>query len=231
MSAAGRLGAAFRSNPFVRAQATPAPQVDVALVLAIDASGSVSQERMMLQIDGYLSAFRHPSLIRAVRDGVNGRIAATFVEWSDARRQDQAVGWTVIDGEATALAFTQAITQAPRANPGWTSISGAIDFSAKLFARGSFAASRRVIDISGDGTNNDGRPVEQARDDAVAAGITVNGLPILEVEPNLDDYYRANVIGGADSFIVIAQDIKAFGDAILRKLLVEIAGSDVYEAG
>lgn len=199
--------------------------VDVALVLAIDGSGSISKERLMLQIGGYMDALRHPAFIDAVRSGNHGRIALTFVEWTDARRQDQVVGWRLIETSADANTFAQSIQDAMLPLPGWTSISAAIDFSAKLFAHPGFVASRQVIDISGDGANNDGRPVTDARDAAVASGITINGLPIIEVEPNLEAYYRDNVIGGPDAFIVVARNSASFGEAVLRKLLVEVAST------
>ena len=198
--------------------------VDVALGLAIDVSGSVSQDRMMLQRQGYSDALCHPGFLEAVRSGLAGRVALTFVQWSEARRQDQSVGWQVIDDAVSARRFAEAITAADRPIPGWTSISAAIDYSRRLIAASGFTAQRRVIDISGDGSNNDGRDVGAARDDAVAAGITVNGLPIVEVEPGLEDYYRRNVIGGVGAFVVVAHDIDAFADAVLRKLLVEVAG-------
>jgi hypothetical protein len=222
-----------RREPGIDAAAVPSrrrvaladwAEVDVALVLAVDASGSISEDRLSLQIQGYLDALRHPSFIEAVRGGYRGRIALTFVEWTDARRQEQVVGWRVIEGAADANAFAQAVSAALRPLPGWTSVSGAIDFSAKLLFASRYTATRRVIDVSGDGANNDGRSVTEARDAAVRAGITINGLPILEVEPELEAYYRANVIGGPDSFVVVARDTGSFGEAILRKLLVEVAG-------
>ena len=197
--------------------------VDVALVLAIDVSGSVSDARMMLQRQGYSDALCHPSFVEAVRSGPTGRVALTFVQWSEARRQEQSVAWRVIKDAATAQQFAQAIADADRPMPGWTSISAAIDYSVGLFANSGLEAERKVIDISGDGRNNDGREVTAARDDAVAANITVNGLPIVEVEPGLDDYYRRNVIGGPGAFVVVARDIGAFAEAVLRKLLVEVA--------
>ena len=203
---------------------TPRATVDVALVLAVDSSGSVSEERLMMQIQGYLDALRHPLFIDAVRGGPHGRIALTFVTWTDARRQNQAVHWSVIDDAASAEAFAKAIENSEHPLPGWTSISGAIDFSVGLLLGSGYVATRRVIDISGDGTNNDGRPVTEARDAAVAAGVTINGLPIVEVEPGLEAYYRDNVIGGPDCFIVVVRSIGSFGEAVLRKLLVEVAG-------
>ena len=203
---------------------TPRAEVDVALVLAVDSSGSISEQRLSMQIQGYLDAIRHPSFIEAVRGGRRGRIGLTFVTWTDARRQDQTVPWQVIGDQAGAHAFAKAVQDALRPLPGWTSISGAIDFCTGLLLSCGYVATRRVIDISGDGANNDGRPVTEARDAAVAAGVTINGLPIIEVEPNLEQYYRENVIGGADLFVVVARESAAFGAAILRKLLVEVAG-------
>jgi hypothetical protein len=202
----------------------PRATVDVALVLAVDSSGSISEQRLTMQLQGYLDALRHPWFIDAVKGGRHGRIGLTFVEWTDARRQDQIVGWRVIEDEASANDFAEAIHKALRPLPGWTSISSAIDFSVGLLMTCGFMAARRVIDISGDGANNDGRPVTEARDAAVAAGVTINGLPIVEVEPELEAYYRDNVIGGPDSFVVVARDTGSFGEAVLRKLLVEIAG-------
>jgi hypothetical protein len=202
----------------------PRAAADVALVLAVDSSGSISEERLRMQIQGYLDAISHPSFIEAVRGGRHGRIALTFVTWTDARRQDQTVPWQMIEDEAGTRRFCQGVQGALRPIPGWTSISGAIDFCARLLLTSGYGAARRVIDVSGDGANNDGRPVTQARDAAVAAGITINGLPITEVEPGLEKYYRENVIGGPDSFIVVARNSSSFGSAILRKLLVEIAG-------
>ncbi len=208
----------------------PRAEVDVALVLAVDSSGSVSEQRLMLQIQGYLDAIRHPSFTEAVRGGLRGRIGLTFVTWTDARRQDQTVPWTVIESKDSAYRFAEAVQSALRPLPGWTSISGAIDFCTGLLLSCGYVATRRVIDISGDGANNDGRPVTEARDAAVAAGVTINGLPIVEVEANLEEYYRDNVIGGPDSFIVVARDTGAFGAAVLRKLLVEVAGTQPPEA-
>jgi len=178
----------------------------------------------MLQIHGYSDAFRQAELVRTIRAGRRGRIAATFVEWSDAGRQTQSVGWTLIEDAETAQGFADAILTAYGPTPGWTSISGGIDFSIGLLARLRPNADRRVIDVSGDGANNDGRPVEAARDAAVAAGITINGLPILEVEPDLDRYYRDHVIGGPQAFLVVARNESSIAAAVMDKLLVEVAG-------
>jgi hypothetical protein len=211
--------------------AGPGPAVvDVAVVLAVDVSGSVSDERIRLQRRGYSEALRHREFIAAVRAGPAGRVALTFVQWSEARRQEQTVDWRLIEDAASAAGFAQAILDAPLPMPGWTSISAAIDFSAQLFHGTGLAAQRRVIDVSGDGSNNDGRPVTAARDDAVAAGITVNGLPIVEVEPHLDEYFRRNVIGGPGAFVEVARDTDAFAEAVRRKLLLEVAGVEGWRA-
>ncbi len=202
----------------------PRAAVDVALVLAVDSSGSISEQRLTMQIQGYIDALRHPSFVEAVGGGRRGQIGLTYVTWTDARRQEQVVPWRVIKDQSSANAFAQAIHDALRPLPGWTSISGAIDFCTGLLLSCGYIATRRVIDISGDGANNDGRPVTEARDAAVAAGVTINGLPIIEVEPNLEQYYRDNVIGGPDAFVVVASESAAFGAAVLRKLLVEVAG-------
>ena len=202
----------------------PRAAVDVALVLAVDSSGSISEQRLTMQIQGYIDALRHPSFVEAVGGGRRGQIGLTYVTWTDARRQEQVVPWRVVEDQPSANAFAQAIHDALRPLPGWTSISGAIDFCTGLLMSCGYIATRRVIDISGDGANNDGRPVTEARDAAVAAGVTINGLPIIEVEPNLEQYYRENVIGGPDAFVVVASESAAFGAAVLRKLLVEVAG-------
>jgi len=209
----------------------PRAEVDVALALAVDSSGSISQERLLMQMHGYTSALRNPSFIEAVRGGNHGRIALTYVTWTDARRQEQVVGWRVIEASPDAEAFAHSIETAILPGPGWTSISGAIDFCVGLLIGSGYVAMRRVIDISGDGANNDGRPVTEARDAAVAAGVTINGLPIVEVEPDLEKYYRESVIGGPDAFVVVAKNSASFGQAVLRKLLVEVAGLPGPERG
>lgn len=202
-------------------------EIDSAVVLAIDVSGSVSEERLRLQRQGYADALRNPGLLDAVRGGPLGKIALTFVEWSEARRQTQAVDWRIIQDKAGAEAFADAIMKAQLPQPGWTSISGAIDFSVRLLTSASFNTARRIIDISSDGANNDGRDPAAARDDAVAAGVTINGLPITEINPGLDSYYRQNVIGGSNAFLIPVRDFTSFTEALLRKLLVEIADSFV----
>jgi hypothetical protein len=201
--------------------------VDLQLVLAVDASGSVDQVRFDLQKQGYVAAFRHARVLQAIRSGPNQAIAVTMVQWTGPVLQVQVVGWTPVGDEKTATAFASAIERAPRQLfGGGTSISGAIDYAATLFPLSPFRASRRVIDVSGDGSNNRGRPVTLARDAAIAAGIGINGLPILALEPDLDRYYYDNVIGGPGAFVVAARNYETFADAILKKLIMEIAAND-----
>jgi hypothetical protein len=174
-----------------------------------------------------VAAFRHARVLQAIRSGPNQAIAATMVQWTGPTLQVQVLGWTRIGEEETAAAFAAAIEGAPRQLfGGGTSISGAIDYGSTLFPKSPFRASRRVIDISGDGSNNRGRPANLARDDAVAAGIGINGLPILALEPDLDRYYYDNVIGGPGAFVVAARNYETFADAILKKLITEIAASE-----
>lgn len=221
----------FALAPLERAQGeTP---VDLELVLAVDVSGSVDPDEARLQRDGYVQAFLNDKVQRAIRGGPFGRIAVTYVEWAGENHQNVMIDWTVLSDPASIEGFAGAMAEAPIASSQWTSISAAIDYSTTLFGTNAYEGTRRVIDVSGDGENNRGRPVEQARDAAVAMGITVNGLPILNDRPNpwggspsnnLDGYYRDHVIGGPGAFLVPAMDFAAFADAILSKLLLEVSG-------
>jgi len=202
-------------------------QVDLALVLAVDASGSVDMRRFELQKRGYAAAFRNPRVLNAIRSGLNQSIAATMFQWTGPRLQVHVVPWTLIKDEASANAFADAIEAAPRRLfGGGTSISGAIDYGRLLLLQNPFPPTRRVIDVSGDGSNNAGRPVTSARDDAARDGIGVNGLPILAIEPGLDGYYHDYVIGGPGAFMVPADSYDTFADAILKKLITEIADAE-----
>jgi hypothetical protein len=206
------------------APARAQPATDLLLVLAVDASGSVGQSRFELQKRGYVAAFHSPQVLNAIRSGMTRSIAATMIQWTGPALQVHAVPWTLLKDEATLNAFADAIDRAPRELfSGGTSISGAVDFSMRLFPTAPFKGLKRVIDVSGDGSNNRGRLVTDARDDAVRAGVIVNGLPILELEPYLDRYYFENVIGGPGSFMIPAETYQAFGRAVLRKLVLEIA--------
>jgi hypothetical protein len=211
----------------VSAEISPAQaqtEVDLQLVLAVDTSGSVNQTRFELQRRGYSAAFRHPRVLDAIRSGSTGSIAVTMVQWTGPMLQVHALPWTLLKDRTTAHAFADAIEETPRQLfAGGTSISGAIDYAIRLFPGSGFKGFKRVIDISGDGSNNRGRDVASARDEAVAAGVTINGLPILALEPYLDRYYYHHVIGGAGSFMIPAETYEAFADAVLRKLILEIA--------
>ena len=207
-------------------------QVDLALVLAVDASGSVDQHRFELQKQGYAAAFRDRRVLNAIRSGLTQSIAVTMFQWTGPRLQVQVVPWTLIKDEASANAFAAAIEAAPRQLfGGGTSISGAIDYGRILLAQTEFAPTRRVIDVSGDGSNNSGRPVTFARDDAARAGVGVNGLPILSIEPGLDRYYRDYVIGGPGAFMVPADSYDTFAEALIKKLITEIAASEARKSG
>ncbi len=201
-----------------------AAEVDVLLVLAMDVSGSLGEARIVLQRRGHAEAVASPSFVRAVRSGGAGAVGLTAIEWSDAGRQRQIVPWRRIDDGGTAEDFAAALLRASRPIPGFTSISGALDFAARLLAEAPFAAARRIIDLSGNGPNHDGRPAAAARDAAVAKGITINGLPILDVIADLDAYFATQVIGGPGAFLVPARGLEDFATSIRRKLLLEVAG-------
>jgi hypothetical protein len=199
-------------------------QVDLVLLLAVDASGSVSRERFELQKRGYAAAFRHPRVLRAIRAGAPDGIAISMMQWTGATLQVHIVPWRVVNDEASAFALAAEIEAGPRRLfGGGTSISGAIDVGSALIAASPHQATRRIIDVSGDGANNGGRPVTDARDQAVARGIRINGLPILAIEPGLDLYYREQVIGGPGAFMIPAASYEHFAEAILMKLVLEIA--------
>ena len=223
---------ALLGTPALPAAAEDIP-VDLELVLAVDISGSVDEVEALLQREGYMAALRHPQVIEAIEGGMFGRIAVVYVEWAGDYYQRTMLEWSLLEDAESASAFADALAETPLATAHWTSISGAIDYAVPLFDDNGFEGFRRVIDISGDGHNNRGRPVEYARDEAVAAGITINGLPIVNDRPNpwggrpamdLDHYYEQRVIGGPGAFIVVAEDYTAFASAILSKLLLEIAG-------
>jgi hypothetical protein len=208
--------------------------VDLELVLAVDISGSVDVVEAQLQREGYIAALRHPHVIEAIQSGMFRRIVVTYVEWAGDHYQRTMLDWTLLEDAAGAHGFADALAETPLMSAHWTSLSGAIDYAAGLFENNGFEGVRRVIDVSGDGYNNRGRRVELARDEAVAAGITINGLPIVNDRPNpwggsppkdLDLYFEELVIGGPGAFIVVAEDYTAFASAILSKLLLEIASA------
>jgi uncharacterized protein DUF1194 len=207
-----------------REDANAQTAVDLQLVLAVDVSGSVNPQRFELQKMGYVAAFQNRRVLNAILAGRNQSIAVTMMQWSGPFLQAQVVPWTLLKDESSVKGLAGAIESAPRMMyGGGTSISGAIDHSVTLFPQAPFKTERRVIDVSGDGSNNRGRSVTQARDEAVGAGIVINGLPILAFEPYLDQYFKDYVIGGPGSFMIAAKSFETFAEAILMKLIIEIA--------
>jgi hypothetical protein len=210
-------------TPPARADGQP---VDLQLILAVDASGSVDAERFELQKRGYADAFADPRVLRAIRSGPRQAVAVAMFQWTGATLQARVIDWRIVSDEASALALSQAIAAAPRRLfRGGTSISGAIDYAVRLFPESGVTGDRRVIDVSGDGANNSGRPAPLARDAAVAAGIVINGLPILALDPDLAAFYRDNVIGGPGAFVRAVDSFENFGEAIRDKLIAEIAAA------
>jgi Protein of unknown function (DUF1194) len=215
--------------------ARAAEKVDLLLVLASDVSRSVDAEKFELQRRGYGQAMADPRVVEAIRSGSAGRVAVCFLEWSGVMSQKLVIDWTVIGDTETARQFGDRILEAPRSFADRTSISGAIDFAMAHLDAAPFEAPRRTIDVSGDGTNNSGREVTTARDEALAKGVTINGLVILSEHPlawnpehtnppgGLANYYRQNVIGGPRAFVMAAQDFNSFGQALINKLIAEVA--------
>ncbi|MGE0260116.1 MAG: DUF1194 domain-containing protein [Alphaproteobacteria bacterium] len=204
------------------AAAVPARAAGLALVLAVDVSESVSSGRYMLQREGIARAFESPQLVEAIA-GVPGGIEALVLEWSDPEKIAITVGWTRISNHGSAAAFAAAVRAGKRSSSGLTAIGPALLAAAAAFDYMPEESAHKVIDISGDGMANFGLPPAEARDRLVARGITINGLAILAEEPWLDEYYRKNVIGGPASFVAVAKDFDSFAEAILRKLVQEVA--------
>jgi hypothetical protein len=210
-----------------RAQIKESGKVDLQLALMVDASGSVNQARFELQRRGYVGALRNPRVLQAILGGAQQSIAITMVQWTGAFLHVTVLPWTLLNNQDSVLSAAKRIEDTPRQLfGGGTSISGAIDHAMTLFPQSPFKSERRVIDISGDGANNSGRSVISARDEAVKAGVIINGLPILAFETDLDRYYHDFVIGGPGAFMVVAKDFESFADAILKKMIVEIADND-----
>ncbi|MCX8135267.1 MAG: DUF1194 domain-containing protein [Roseococcus sp.] len=220
-------GAGLTARP---ARAQPEP-VDVLLVLAVDVSRSIDEDEARLQREGYRAAVSDPRVVEVIRRGMIGAIGLAYVEWAGVEYQRVVIPWTRIASQRDADLWAETLAEAPRVSLSWTSISGAIDFSRQVLREAPFEGTRRVIDVSGDGVNNSGRPAEHARDEAVAEGIVINGLPIVNDRPTfgrmppipLDRYFEQNVIGGPGAFMIVAEDFEAFGAAVRRKLLREIA--------
>lgn len=208
--------------------------VDLEVILAADVSRSIDDAEFDLQRKGYAAALTDPRVLAAIRGRSGASIAVSFIEWSGEEDQQVVIDWSEVRDEEDAGSIATAILAAPRSFMGRTSISAAIDFAIAHFGKSKWQAGRRVIDISGDGTNNSGRPVTEARDQAIAGGVTINGLAIINDKPNLGYsahtqppgglplYYRQNVIGGPNSFLVVVQDFNSFADAMANKLAKEI---------
>ena len=221
----------------VSARAAPNGQsaVDLALVLVTDVSRSIDDSEFALEKKGYAAALRDGRVIDAIRGGMHGAIAVAYVEFASDSQVRTVIDWTTIRDPASAGAFTDRLLAEPRSFWGRTAISAGIDHAARMLAEAPVEATRRVIDVCGDGTNNAGRAVTEARDAALAAGITINGLAIINDHPaswtfahvqppgGLDNYYRRSVTGGPGSFVLTIHDFQTFGEAMTRKLVSEVA--------
>jgi Protein of unknown function (DUF1194) len=221
-----------RYRPEMRTADKAAAQVDVELVLAVDVSYSMDMDELAVQREGYAQAIVSKEFLQALKALPNGKISVTYFEWAASNDQKIIIPWRVIDGPETADAVSQEILRTPIRRASRTSISGAIYFAMPLFESNPYPGLRRVIDISGDGANNNGAPVTPARDEAISKGIVINGLPIMVKDPsystmdieNLDWYYEDCVVGGPGSFVVAIKDREKFKEAIRTKLLLEVAG-------
>jgi hypothetical protein len=232
-----RLALAAFAAVLAAAAPARAEDVDLLLILAADVSRSIDDVEFNLQRKGYAAALSDPKVLAAIAGGPNRAIAISFVEWSDTLDQKIVVDWTKIRDGEDAAAVGATILAAPRSFASRTSISGAIYFSLGQFSNSAPNADRRIIDISGDGTNNSGPTVTEARDQAVAKGITINGLAIINTQTRpgftmhtqppggLPNYYKENVIGGPGAFLLVVENFETFADAIIRKLVSEIAGA------
>src|SRR6516225_1499418 len=217
------------------AVSSAAEQVDLLLVLAADVSRSIDSEKFQLQRDGYAAAITDPRVLEAIKSGRTGRTGLSLVEWSGLSSQRVVIDWTAISDAESAKSFADRLLEAPRSFADRTSISSAIEFAMGHLARAPFESARHTIDLSGDGTNNSGGEVTQARDAALAQGVTINGLVILSETPlawnpdhtnpagGLENYYRNNVIGGPGAFVMAAQGFNSFGQAIVKKMIAEVA--------
>ena len=238
---AGCLLAAGLSFAVLRSDAAPILQlvqnakpvpVDVELVLAVDISYSMDPDEQQLQREGYMKALTSPEFLRALREGIHGKVAVTYFEWAGTHDRRVVVPWRVIEGPESADAFVSELAAAPYRRAARTSVAGAIEFGAALFETSGFRGVRRVIDVSGDGANNQGPIVTVARDEALAKGITINGLPVMVKRPSyatmdidtLDIYYEDCVIGGPGSFVIPIREKDKFVEATRTKLVLEIAG-------
>jgi len=206
-------------------------EVDVELVIAVDVSRSMTPRELEIQRRGYAEALGSDEVLEAIRHGFLGRVAITYVEWAGSQSQRVVVDWTLVRDRAEAQAFAAKLTAVFDQTLRRTSISGALDYAAARFDGNGFTSLRQVIDVSGDGPNNQGRPVTLARDDVLARGIVINGLPLMTREglgsqwhlDDLDEYYRHCVIGGPTAFVIPVLEWRHFPQAVRRKLVLELA--------
>ena len=230
--AGGDVAGLAAPNPLPLLADSRASEVDVALILAVDVSYSMDMDELAIQREGYAQAIVSPDFLQALKTGPNGKVAVTYFEWAAANDQKIIIPWRVIDGPESADAVANEIMKTPVRRASRTSISGAIHFAMPLFEDSPYRGLRNVIDISGDGPNNNGLPVTAARDAALAKGIVINGLPIMVKQPSystmditdLDVYYEDCVIGGPGSFVVAIKGREKFKEAIRTKLVLEVAG-------
>jgi hypothetical protein len=220
------------------AAAKAADDVDLLLVLAVDVSRSIDAAKFQMQREGYAAAVADPHVLEAIQSGRTGRIGLSLVEWSGVGAEKVVIDWMAISDANSAKGFGDRLLEAPRSFADRTSISGAIEFAMGQLDKAPYRADRHTIDVSGDGTNNAGPDVGVARDQAVAKGITINGLVILSENPmswnpdhtnppgGLANYYKANVVGGPNAFVMVAENFNSFGQAIIKKMIAEVAQSN-----
>ena len=209
--------------------------VDLLLVLASDVSRSVDARKFQLQREGYAAALSNPRVVEAIRSGPHGRIAICFIEWAGATSQKLVIDWTLVSDAASARKVADQMIELPRSFADRTSISAGLEFAMSQLERAPYTGIRRTIDVAGDGTNNSGRDITTVRDEVLARGVTINGLVILSESPlpwnpehtnppgGLGEYYRRNVIGGPGAFVMVAENHNSFGQAIVKKMIAEIA--------
>lgn len=215
------------------APSSAATEVDLELVLAVDISYSMDPDELNIQRGGYIAALTSPEVLSAIRDGIHGKIAVTYVEWAGSETQNIVVGWRIIDNPESAAAFAAIIGEAPIQRAFRTSISSALSFASRQFDTNDMDGIRKVIDISGDGPNNQGPLITRIRDEVVGRHIVINGLPLVFKRPSyslmdiedLSNYYTSCVIGGAGAFVIPVSDKAQFAEAIRTKLVLEIAGA------
>jgi len=225
------IAAVLAAGLFATGGVAAAGSVDLELLLAVDVSPSVNTDEYDLQIRGLSEAFRHPDVVDAIRAGAPNGIAVALMQWAGPREQALSVGWSEVRDQATADSFAEQIDAVARPTTnGGTAIGDALDRAIALLAENRFDGARQVIDVSGDGRTNQGESPAPIRTLAVLSGITVNGLVILDDEPQLDAYYLKRVIGGPGAFVLHANGFEDFAEAIRLKLIREITGATVAQS-